>query len=195
MSTLVIDTRVPAPRKIGGGLDDPAPTTTIGRRRIHRPPPTDRTSPGPATRPSGVRPPPGHRTAAGAAQADTGAGHDDQTPPGHPEPAPPSTRSADPASTATPAGQAVDELAAVRDALGELVPVGGTVTTARLVQMVAVKLSSHGPHCAAAINPPRGSLTVDEARGRCRAVLDALDPVERHAVLALLTHDIRAATR
>lgn len=191
----VIDTRAPAPRKIGGGLDDPEPTTTHGRRRTHRP---DRTTPdqASATRTPGNRTPTGYRAPAGTAQADTSTGHNDRTPPGHPRPAPPPIPPAEPAPPTDPAaGHQVDELAAVRATLGRLVPVGDTVSTIRLVQMLAAKLTSHGPHCAAAINPPRGSVTVDEARDRCRAVLDALDPIERHAVLALLTHDVRAATR
>ena len=195
MNPHVIDTRAPAPRKIGGGLDDPEPTTTHGRHRIHRP---DRIPPGPAssTRPPGNRTPTGHGPSAGAVQADTGTGHGDRTPPCQPAPPLLPIRPAEPASAIdTLTGQAVDELAAVRVTLGALVPVGDTVSTLRLVQMVAAKLASHGPQCAAVINPPRGSITVDEARARCRAVLDVFDPVERHAVLSLLTHDVRAASR
>ena len=90
---------------------------------------------------------------------------------------------------------AVEELASVRAVLAPLVPAGATVSTLRLAQAVAAKLAGHGPHCNAAIHPPRGAFTVDEGRARCRAVLDAFDPVERHALLALITHDVRAAAR
>ena len=190
MSTLVIDTRAPAPRKVGGGLDDPTST--------HRPAGTARAEAGQATRtrPTRRRTPTARRTQP-FERAYNAPGHDDRTQPGHPEPAPPVDREAAPAPAVGVLSDqaAVEDLATIHAALAALVPAGHTLTTPRLVQMVTAKLASHGPHCAANLNPPRGSLTVDEARAQCRAILDAFDPVERHAVLALVTHDVRAATR
>lgn len=193
MNPHVIDTRAPAPRKVGGGLDDPEPTTTSRPRRRRTDP--NRT-PTTGTHRTSTQPPAGHRTPAATAEADTRTGHDDRTPTGHAQPAPPATRPAGPApTTGAVTGAAAEEVTAVRAALAALVPVGESVSTLRLVQMVAAKLSGHGIGCAAAWHPPRGSLTLDDARARCRAVLDAFDPVERHALLALVTHDVRAATR
>jgi len=199
MATLVIDTRAPAPRKIGGGLDDPEPTPTTSRRVARRHPTTThplhtrRKDTAPT---ANDRPPAGHPAPAPTVEADTQNGHDNQDVTGHrttPAPACPAIVDA-PADRLTGRPE-TDEAAAVRAVLATLVPVGATVPTLRLAEMVAAKLACHGAHCAAALNPPRGSLTVDEARARCRAILDAFDPVERHAVLALVTHDVRAATR
>lgn len=200
MATLVIDTRAPAPRKIGGGLDDPEPTPTTSRRPATRRHPTTthprhtrRSATAPVT---SDRPPAGHPAPAPTVEADTDAGHENQDVTGHrttPAPAHPANIDA-PADRVTGHSEA-DEAAAVRVVLAALVPVGAAVPTLRLAEMVAAKLANHGAHCAAAVNPARGSLTVDEARARCRAILGAFGPVERHAVLALLTHDVRAATR
>lgn len=199
MATLVIDTRAPAPRKIGGGLDDPEPTPTTSRRTTRRHPTTThprrsrRTDTAPA---ADTRPPTGHPALASQVEADTDSGHDSKDVTGHrttPAPAPLADFDA-PADRVTGHPEA-DEAAALRAILATLVPAGETVPTLRLAEMVATKLAHHGAHCAVALNPPRGSLNLDEVRARCRALLDSLPPVERHAVLALLTHDVRAGTR
>ena len=144
---LTINTQTPAPRRIGGGLDDPAPTPRTQARR------TPATSSSPRRRPATA----------------------------------PSTAPRLP----LPAAEVAEAVAI----LAPLVPASAGLPLVRLAHMVAAKLANHGAHCAAAVNPPRGSLAVDEARARCRAILDTFGPVERHAVLALLTHDVRAATR
>ncbi len=145
---LTIDTRTPAPRCIGGGLDDAAPTPRPGARR----------TPITAARPPRRRP----------------------------------------TTTAPAAPELPLEAAEVPEAvaiLAPLVPGSAGLPLVRLARMVAAKLAGHGAHCAATFNPPRGSLTVDEVRTRCRALLDALAPVERQAALALVTHDMREASR
>lgn len=146
---LTINTHTPAPRPIGGGLDDPTPTPTP-RPRARR---TSTASSSPRRRPA--------------------------TAP----------------STAPQLPLMVAEVADAVAILAPLVPASAGLPLVRLARMVAAKLANHGAHCAAALNPPRGSLTVDEVRARCRALLDCLPPVERHAALALVTHDVRAATR
>ncbi len=199
---LTINTRTPAPRRIGGGLDDPQPPAPRSHRgRLPTPGRERRPSPGPvrpAKRPTNTRPAKRSDTASPAKQAAAIPTPEATAPPPQP---------AVDASTVPPTittgvdlgldeGQAVaDELAFVRAELAALVPAGDSVTTVRLARMVAAKLAGHGAHCALAINPSRGSLTIDEARARCLAALDALRPVERHAVLSLLTADVREATR
>ena len=191
---LTITTRTPAPRRIGGGLDDPTPRPQQSRRgrlpvpgRERRPAASPER---PTRRPTRTRPDrlpdlaPAKRPAANPPTAVRQL----------PDEGPPSV---DLAAVVPTAGDpaAADELAAVRAELAALVPVGDSVGALRLVRMVAAKLAGHGAHSALAINPPRGSLTLDEARARCRAVLDSLRPLERHAVLSLLTVDVREATR
>ena len=101
--------------------------------------------------------------------------------------------SSPPAAPELPLGAA--EVAEAVAILAPLVPGSTGLPLARLAHMVTAKLASHGAHCAAAFNPPRGSLTVDEVRTRCRALLDALSPAERQAALALVTHDTRESIR
>ncbi|MEZ5412060.1 MAG: hypothetical protein R2761_28750 [Acidimicrobiales bacterium] len=141
---LTINTQTPAPRRIGGGLDDPTPTPRTQARR------TPATSSSPRRRPATA----------------------------------PSTAPQLP----LPAAEVAEAVAI----LAPLVPASAGLPRVRLAHVVAAKLANH---CAAAVNPPRESLAVDEARARCRAILDAFGPVERHAVLALLTHDVRAVSR
>lgn len=195
---LTINTRPPAARRIGGGLDDPQPPTP----RSHRgrlPTPGRERHPSPAP----VRPVKRQASTRRAKRADTASPAKQVTPSPPPETTPlPAPAAAISLVAATDVelklddGQAVaDELAVVRAELAALVPAGDGVTTVRLARMVVTKLAGHGAHCALAINPPRGSLTIDDARTRCLAALDALRPVERHAVLSLITADIREATR
>lgn len=80
----------------------------------------------------------------------------------------------------------VDELEAVRAALAALVPAAPADDVVALVRHVGHKLEGHGVHCTRALNPPVGSHTIDEVRNRCSALLGALQPHERRAVLALL---------
>lgn len=192
---LTITTHTPAPRRIGGGLDDPNPRSPQGRRgrlptpgRERRPAPAPERAPRRPThnRPerlpelTPVRRPHADRVSAGE-------------PPGDYRPPNVELPVVLPSLAIAPA--AADELAAVRAELAALVPVGESVGALRLVGMVAAKLAGHGAHCALAINPPRGSLTLDEARARCRAVLDSLRPVERRAVISLLAADEEEVTR
>ncbi len=85
------------------------------------------------------------------------------------------------------------ELADGRAALQGGVPAGDQVPTLRLGQLLAATLAGHTP-CARLINPGP-DVSIDEARSRCRAWLLALDEVERHAVLSLVTADVRGASR
>ena len=135
ISALVIDTRPPAVRRVGGGLDDPTPDSGAPARPVLAPVPE------PVLEYDGV-----------------------------------------------------DELEAVRAALAAIVPAApaGDVVL-DLVRHVANKLAGHGAHCTAARHPPAGSLTLDEVRARCLALLDTLRPVERQAVLALLAADLDEA--
>lgn len=190
---LTINTHTPAPRRIGGGLDDPNPRPPQGRRgRLPTPGRERRPAPAPAPkRPSHNRPErlpeltPVRRPLA------------DRVPAGEPpgDYRPPTVELPVVLPSPATASAAAEELAAVRAELAALVPVGDGVGALRLVRMVAAKLAGHGAHCALAINPPRGSLTLDEARARCRAVLDSLRPVERRAVLSLLVADEEEVTR
>lgn len=198
---LTITTRPPAARRIGGGLDDPQPPTPRSHRgRLPTPGRERRPSPAP------VRPAKRQASTRRAKRADTASPAKQVTPGPTPEPAtsPPPALAVSAASPAAATGvdlvlddrQGVaDELALVRAELDALVPAGDSVTTIRLARMVATKLAGHGAHCALAVNPPRGSLTIDEARARCLAALDSLRPVERHAVLSLITAEVREVTR
>lgn len=84
----------------------------------------------------------------------------------------------------------VDELETVRVALAAIVPAAPAGDVHDLVCHVANKLAGHGAYCTVALHPPVGSLTLDEVRARCLALLDTLRPVERQAVLALLAADL-----
>lgn len=198
---LTITTRPPVPRRIGGGLDDPQPPAPRSHRgRLPTPGRERRPSPAP------VRPAKRQASTRRVKRADTASPAKQVKP----SPTPAAATSLPPAvdvRASSPSvaigvdlvldeGQAVvDELAVVRAELAALVPAGDSVTTVRLARMVATKLAGHGAHCALAVNPPRGSLTIDEARARCLAALEALRPVERHAVLSLVTADVREVTR
>lgn len=127
ISALVIDTRPPAERRVGGGLDDPTPDSGAPARPVLAP----------------------------VLEYD-----------------------------------GVDELEAVRAALAAIVPAAPAGDVLDLVRHVANKLAGHGAHCTVALHPPAGSLTLDEVRARCLALLDTLRPAERQAVLALLAADL-----
>lgn len=198
---LTITTRPPALRRIGGGLDDPqSPTPRSHRGRLPTPGRERRPSPAP------VRPAKRQASTRRAKRADTASPAKQVTASPTPEAAtwPPPALDVGASSPSAATGvdlvfddgkSVADELSVVRAELAALVPAGDSVTTVRLARMVATKLAGHGAHCALAINPPRGSLTIDDARARCLAALDALRPVERDAVLSLLTADVREATR
>ena len=67
------------------------------------------------------------------------------------------------------------------------------MSTLDLVRLVAAKLDGHGAHCAALINPPRGSLSPECVWTRCTALLSALCPAEGRIVVALLAAGVEAA--
>jgi hypothetical protein len=164
-ATLVVDTRAPAPRRVGGGLDDPDELSEIRRRRNRR------TTTQPAV-------------------------SDHLTPPRPPAITPHEAQPEEPETIELQRSSVVgsDELGLVRQALASVVPASSSSSLVDLVRLVAAKLEGHGAHCAAVVNPPRGSLSPEEVRVRCSALLLALAPVERHAVLGLLAglDDMRA---
>lgn len=80
----------------------------------------------------------------------------------------------------------VDELETVRASLAALVPGAPSGDVHGLVRHVANKLEGHRD-CHRLIWPPAGSLTLDDVRARCSALLSTLRPVERRAVLSILT--------
>ncbi len=188
---LVVNTQSTPPRRVGGGLDDPSPPAEPRRPRRTKAVPLSRQVRRPATSPSrestppatAVRQPRSRRadrdTAVDAARIEpvTPAPIDE---PGH-------------HGLVPTQDEAVMELADVRAALQALVPVGDQVPTLRLIQLLAAKLAGH-THCARLINPGP-HVSIDEARSRCRAWLLALDEAERHAVLSLVTADVRGASR
>ncbi len=85
------------------------------------------------------------------------------------------------------------ELETVRAALAALVPAAPAGDVLGLVRHVSHKLEGHGVHCTLALHPLAGSLTLDEVRARCGELLATLRPVERRAVLGLLTVDLDEA--
>jgi hypothetical protein len=164
---LVIDTRAPAPRRVGGGLDSPHPSAETGRHRGRRPrraPGTDRPAP-----PAKV----------------TGRGTAERLPAVLQSNVVEVTKEPDTMSC---------ELHLVRTALAALLPVSDDVPPLVLVQLLATKLDGHGAHCAVALNPPRGSLSPDYVRARCISLLLALDPAERRIVVALLAATVEGAS-
>lgn len=98
-------------------------------------------------------------------------------------------------AAATPLPLAQAEAAEAVAILAPLVPSSAGLPLVRLARLAAAKLAGHGADCAAAINPPRGSLTIDDVRTRRRALFDALTVAERPAALALVTLDVQETLR
>ncbi len=90
---------------------------------------------------------------------------------------------------APPALRAVDEVDEVRHAIAGLVPCPPTEPLIRMVAALAARLEGHD-RCAEIIHPAPGSVGVLEARERCLAVLDALTPAQRRAVVSALVEEV-----
>lgn len=173
---LVISTRAPAPRRVGGGLDSNAPPEAVPTRR-----PRDRRDLTIIQRPPDGSVPTG-------SSADDGPLCTDRPPrrrPLAPVAEPPASLGADALARLSVLS---DELAVVVQHLAPVVPAPHADSTAgELARIASLKLASHRD-CHEAWHPSSGSL--DVVRARCRSLLASLSPADGAAIASLLLAEL-----